>query len=401
MTNNLTVAIVGGGPAGLMAATILCEKGYKVDLFDRMPSVGRKFLLAGRGGLNLTHSDPLEKFVTQYRGREDIFASLLDNFKSDDTLAWATSLGIETFVGTSGRIFPKDFKAAPLLRAWVRDLRSKGVAFHVRHRWQGFDDAGNLVFDQGTYPASATILALGGASWPTMGSDGKWTKILEELEVGVAPLKPSNCGFLVDWSDKLKAGQEGMPLKNIALNFSGDRVIGDIVVTQYGIEGTPIYALSGPLRNEIEANGSAQIFIDLKPGLPWEEVREKLEKHRGKASLTNHLRKTLNLTKPAISLVLETTSAEDRTLVSTISKRIKATSLTLKGTSPIEEVISSAGGVQFNHLNDDLMLNKRPGVFIAGEMLDWEAPTGGYLLQGCFSTGVKAAQGAINWLENI
>jgi len=393
------VVIVGGGPAGLMAATVLCENGIQVDLFDRMPSVGRKFLLAGRGGLNLTHSDPLDTFVTHYRGREELFLKLLENFKSDDTLNWVKNLGIETFVGTSGRIFPKDFKAAPLLRAWVRDLRAKGVTFHMRHRWQGFDNEGNPVFDQGTYPASATILALGGASWPTMGSDGKWTKTLEELEVDVAPLKPSNCGFLVNWSDKLKTGQKGMPLKNIALNFEGERVLGDLVLSQYGIEGTPIYALSGPLREEIEANGSAQVFVDLKPDLVWEEVLEKLGKSRGKTSLTNHLRKTLNLTKPAMSLIMETTTAEDRTLINTISKRIKAAPLTLQGVRPIEEAISSAGGVEFKQLDDNLMLSQRPGVFVAGEMLDWEAPTGGYLLQGCFSTGVKAAQGVVDWLK--
>ncbi len=399
MTKKQTVAIVGGGPAGLMAATVLCQSGYKVDLFDRMPSVGRKFLLAGKGGLNLTHSEPLDDFVTRYRGRESFFSQLFEMFNSTDTVEWANGLGIETFIGTSGRIFPKDFKAAPLLRAWVRDLRAKGVSFHVRHRWLGFNQDGNLIFDQGTYAADATILALGGASWPTMGSDGRWVKVLKDKNISIAPLKPSNCGFVVNWSDKLKAGQEGMPLKNIALNFQGERVLGDVVLSEYGIEGTPIYALSGPLREEIETQGNGQIFLDLKPGFSWEEIHDKVTKKRGKSSFSNHLRKSLNLTKPAISLIMETTTAEERTVINTISKRIKATPITLQATRPIDEAISSAGGVKLKQLDDNLMISNLPGVFVAGEMLDWEAPTGGYLLQGCFSTGVKAAQGTISWLK--
>jgi len=396
------IAIIGGGPAGLMAATVLAEAGHKVHLFERMPSVGRKFLMAGKGGLNLTHSEPRDLFVTRYGKQAGRFNRYLEEFGPDEIIAFAKKLGIDTFIGTSGRVFPKDFKAAPLLRAWVRYLRSLDVEFHVRHCWTGFGDTNKPTFDhQGqskTFECSAVLLAFGGASWPKLGSDGGWVPLLEKRGVTIAPLKPSNCGFLVTWSDHLKSKHEGAPVKNIAVAFDGQRVEGEIVLTQYGLEGTPIYALSASLRDCLERQETAALSIDLKPNLDREQVAARLSKPRGKVSLSNFLRKALKLTPPAIALVMEATTPEQRQDITKLAETIKALPITVVGTRPIEEAISSAGGIAFDSLDDNLMIEKLPGVFAAGEMLDWEAPTGGYLLQGCFATGVHAAKGIMHYI---
>lgn len=395
------IAIIGGGPAGLMAATVLAEAGQTVHLFERMPSVGRKFLMAGKGGLNLTHSEPRDMFVTRYGKQAERFSHYLEEFGPEDIVAFAKKLGIDTFIGTSGRIFPKDFKAAPLLRSWVRYLRSLGVEFHVRHCWTGFD-GNNPIFDHlgqsKTVECSATILAFGGTSWPKLGSDGGWVPLLEKRGVSVAPLKPSNCGFLVGWSDHLKSKHEGAPVKNIALTFNNQRIEGEIVLTEHGLEGTPIYALSASLRDSLERQNAATLTIDLKPDLGHEQIASRLSKPRGKTSLSNFLRKSLKLTPPAIALVMEATSPEQRQDIAKLVDFIKALPITVIGTRPIEEAISSAGGIAFDSLDENLMIKKLPGVFAAGEMLDWEAPTGGYLLQGCFATGVHAAKGIMRYI---
>jgi len=397
------INIIGGGPAGLMAATLLVEAGQTVHLYERMPSVGRKFLMAGKGGLNLTHSEPRELFVTRYGKSQNQFAEYLAQFGPEDIVALANRLGIETFIGTSGRVFPKDFKAAPLLRAWVRHLKKLGVVFHVRHRWTGFNGEGLATFshlDQ-TVEAQgdATLLAFGGASWPKLGSDGGWTAILEAHGVDIAPLKPTNCGFTIAWGEKMMPKHEGAPVKNVALGFHGKRAEGEIVLAAYGIEGTPVYALSADLRDAIENKGEAVLSIDLKPGLSEQEVAKRLTKPRGKATLTNYLRKALKLSPPAIALLMERTTAEERGDQNSLANAIKALPLPLTAPRPIEEAISSAGGVRFSAVDENLMLKALPGVFVAGEMLDWEAPTGGYLLQGCFATGAQAARGIMAWRQ--
>jgi len=397
------INIIGGGPAGLMAATLLAEAGSAVHLYERMPSVGRKFLMAGKGGLNLTHSEPHELFITRYGKSQGQFAEYLARFGPDDIVALTNRLGIETFIGTSGRVFPKDFKAAPFLRAWVRHLKKLGVIFHVRHRWTGFNDQGVATFDhlgqQVETEGSATLLAFGGASWPRLGSDGGWISILETHGVDIAPLKPANCGFNIAWSEKMIPKHEGAPVKNVALAFQDKRIEGEIVLTAYGIEGTPVYALSADLRDTIETGGEAVLAIDLKPSLNKEDVVKRLMKPRGKATLTNFLRKALKLTPPAIALLMERTAPEERADQEKLASAIKALPLTLTAPRPIEEAISSAGGVRFTAVDENLMLKALPGVFVAGEMLDWEAPTGGYLLQGCFATGAYAAWGIMAWRQ--
>lgn len=399
-----TVAVIGGGPAGLMAAEVLSERGVKVDVYDAMPSFGRKFLMAGKGGLNLTHSEPFEKFVTRYgRQKIEIEKWLLD-FTPEQLRDWARKLGVETFIGTSGRVFPKQMKASPLLRAWLKRLGAAGVGFHPRHKWKGWNADQALRFEtpQGErlIQADAVILALGGGSWARLGSDGEWTGLLKQIGVEIAALRPSNCGFDVRWSDHLRAKFEGSPLKSVALSFKEFQQQGEFMVTQSGVEGGVIYSASALIRDEIELRGEATIYLDLAPDKTQAQVLEKLSKPRGSRSLASHLEKTLNLKGVKVALLHEFVSKDDLANVEKCAAFIKRLPLPLIAPRPLAEAISSAGGVMFEALDENLMLRHLRGVFCAGEMLDWEAPTGGYLLTACFASGRWAALGALKWLEN-
>ena len=399
------VAVIGAGPAGLIAAETLAVAGVRITVYDHMASPGRKFLMAGRGGLNLTHSEPLDAFLARYGTAAERLRPAIEAFPPGALRTWSEGLGQTTFVGTSGRVFPRALKASPLLRAWLRRLvASRGVGFAMRRRWTGWDAQGRLVFTTPSGDAAvevdATILALGGASWPRLGSDGSWVDILEQAGIAVAPLKPANCGFLVDWSDTIRERFAGTPLKRIALAFAGRSVRGEAMITTTGIEGGAVYAQSAPLRAAIAARGGATLFIDLRPDLDAGTLAARLARPRGKQSRATFLRKAAGLSPPAIALVNEAL-ARRRTGEPTageLAALIKALPLHLAGTAPIARAISTAGGVSFDAVDAQFMLRKKPGVFIAGEMLDWEAPTGGYLLTACFATGVAAARGALKWL---
>jgi len=384
------VAVIGAGPAGLMAAERLAQAGRAVAVYDRMPSVGRKFQLAGRGGLNLTHSEPLGRFLEHYGPARPALAPAIGAFPPDALRAWCAGLGHETFVGSSGRVFPRSFKATPLLRAWLGRLAGLGVRFHMGHRWIGWDGAGALRFTAASgevvvHPA-ATVLALGGASWPRLGSDGGWVDLLRARGVVVSPLRPANCGFLHAWSPVFRARFAGEPLKRIAATFGGVTVRGEAMLTEDGIEGGVVYALSRLLRDAIDAEGSATLLLDLRPDLDATALAQRLGGHG--QSLANALRKG-GLASAAAGLVREVEA------VGTLAERVKTLPLRLVGTRPIERAISSAGGVALAELDDGFMLRRLPGVFAVGEMLDWEAPTGGYLLQVAFSTGLAAARAIV------
>ena len=394
-----TVAVIGAGPAGLMAAERLATVGLRVVVHERMPSVARKFLMAGRGGLNLTHSEPMEPFLDRYdapaRAR---ISGWLDAFSPADLTAWAEGLGQETFVGSSGRVFPKAMKASPLLRAWLARLEGLGVEIRTRSRWTGWQDQA-LTFDTPDgerieHPA-AVVLALGGASWPRLGSDGAWVPTLEGQGVAVSPLVPANAGLDAAWSDILIERFAGQVLKPATLTFGDQTVRGEMVVTRYGVEGGAIYALSAPLRAAIAAEGSATLVIDLRPDLTEDALAERLGRPRGKDSMTNHLRKAGGLSPVAIALLREI--GEIPPGAPKLAKRIKAIRIRLTGIQGLERAISTAGGVRFDALDPSLMLTARPGVFVAGEMIDWEAPTGGYLLQASLASGVVAANGVLQW----
>jgi uncharacterized flavoprotein (TIGR03862 family) len=370
-----------------------------------MPSLGRKFLLAGRGGLNLTHSEPLERFLTRYGAIDPLLRRAIEHFPPDALRAWAEALGQETFVGSSGRVFPKAMKASPLLRVWLRRLGELGVRVALRHRWTGWSTDGKLRFSHdgrdAEVAADITILALGGASWPRLGSDASWTEALAARCVAIAPLQPSNCGFTVAWSEAMRR-VEGAPLKRIALTFGHTSTRGEAIVTGSGLEGGAVYALSARLRDAIARDGSALLTIDLRPDIDAAALAAKLSAPRGKQSLSNVLRKALKLPPVATALLHEATTARGRPLASlrpeALAALIKAVPVHLTGVQPIAGAISTAGGVRFDTLDAHCMLKALPGVFAAGEMLDWEAPTGGYLLQACFATGVAAAEGALAWL---
>jgi uncharacterized flavoprotein (TIGR03862 family) len=391
------VAVIGAGPAGLMAAERLARAGYAVTVYDRMPSVGRKLLMAGRGGLNLTHSEPLPAFLARYGEAAGWLTPLIEAFPPAQLTAWAEALSQPTFVGSSGRVFPKALKASPLLRAWLAELARLGVTIRPRHDWRGWTESGALRFatpdGEITSRPVATILALGGASWPRLGSDGAWTPLLDD----VAPFRPSNVGFDVAWSQVLLARFEGQPLKNIAIRFEGATARGDAMVTRHGLEGGAVYALSAPLRDAISATGEAKIVLDLRPDQDLEALIARLDHARPGASLANRLRKT-GLSPLEASLLRETAGPGLPIVAKALAKRIKDVRLTLTGVQPIARAISSAGGLRRSALDENLMLTARPGVFAAGEMLDWEAPTGGYLLQASFATGLRAAEGVMGWL---
>jgi uncharacterized flavoprotein (TIGR03862 family) len=406
-TSQIQAAIIGAGPAGLMAAETLALGGAAVTVYDAMPSVGRKFLMAGRGGLNLTHSEPLPAFLARYREAEPRLAAAIEAFPPGRLQAWCEALGQPTFVGTSGRIFPKSLKASPLLRAWLRKLDAMGVSFSMRHRWTGWDDSGRLLFQtpegEKAVEAGATVLALGGASWPRLGSDGGWVETVRGKGVGVSPIKPANCGFIVNWSDIFRERFEGAPLKGIALSFAGRGARGDAVITRDGIEGGAVYALSAELRDAILTSGQATLHIALRPDITPDDLIKRLSVPRGKQTLSNWLRKAAALSPVAIGLLQEAAIVSSVSLASLpaekLAELINAVPIQLTSIVSIARAISSAGGIAFDELDADFMLRRLPGVFAAGEMLDWEAPTGGYLLQACFATGFAAGKGALQWLD--
>jgi uncharacterized flavoprotein (TIGR03862 family) len=399
-------AVIGGGPAGLMAAEVLLAGGMAVDLYDGMPSVGRKFLLAGKGGLNITHAEPSEKFLIRYGTRRTVFESMLNAFGAAQLQNWVHGLGIETFVGTSQRVFPKEMKAAPLLRAWLHRLRGAGLRIHARHRWTGWNADGALVFStpQGevTVATSCTLFALGGCSWARLGSDGAWVPLFEARGVPVAPLRPANCGFEVAWSAHLRERYAGQPLKAVLASFTDAKGVthqrnGEFVVSNYGVEGSLIYALSAPLRDTIAAKGHAMLHLDLLPDHDPARVLAEVSHPRGSRSLTTHLQSRLGLKGIKAGLLREALTAAEMNDAQKLAAAIKSLPLTLTAARPIDEAISSAGGVPFEALDEQLMVKKLPGVFCAGEMLDWEAPTGGYLLTACFASGRAAGKGALRW----
>ncbi|MFA4994189.1 MAG: TIGR03862 family flavoprotein [Bdellovibrionales bacterium] len=405
--NSFDIIIVGAGPGGLMAAQILAEAGCAVTIYDRMPSPGRKFLMAGRGGLNLTHSEDLETFVSRYGEAAEWLAPSIKKFSPEALRGWCEKLGQTTFIGSSGRIFPTGFKSTPLLRAWLRHLDSLGVKFLFRRQWVGWNDGDEFLFKSSdgettAVKASAALLALGGASWPRLGSDGNWGPLLKERKIAVAPLRPANCGFVVNWSKQLIQRCEGQPIKSLRAIFGDKSIRGEAMITSAGIEGGVIYALSSVLREAIEKHGIATLHLDLRPDLSLEQLTKKLEAPQKGQSRSTFLRKSAGMSPVAISLVQEflhknAKAAESPTRLAFL---IKALPLTLTAPLPLARAISTAGGICRSSLDKNFMLIEKPGVFAAGEMLDWEAPTGGYLLQATFSTAVAAAEGMMKWLES-
>lgn len=388
------IAIIGAGPAGLMAAETLALAGCAAEIFERMPSPARKLLIAGRGGLNLTHSEPLERFLTRYREAAPHLAPHIRAFPPAALAAWCEGLGQPVFTGSSGRVFPRAMKASPLLRAWLARLAAHGVALRARQVFEGFAADGGILVSGRSVAADAVILACGGASWPRLGSDGAWAASLPE--VPVTPFSPANMGFRIAWSEHLRSRFAGTPLKRIALRFGDETQRGEAVVTEAGIEGGAVYALSAPLREAIARGGQAILLLDLRPDLDAAECGRRLAAPRGGQSLSNHLRRALTLPPVAVALVQE--ALHGGAARADLATLVKALPLRLTAPMPIERAISSAGGLSWAALDERLMLRARPGVFAAGEMLDWEAPTGGYLLQACFATGIAAARGALAWL---
>ena len=412
MMHSPAIAVIGGGPAGLMAAEAAVEGGAKVDLYDAMPSVGRKFLLAGKGGLNLTHGESLERLLERYGERRTELEPLLRAFGPGELRTWAQGLGVDTFAGSSGRVFPVDMKAAPLLRAWLARLRAAGVRLHVRHRWSGWSEeesgTGALRFvtprGERTARADATVLALGGGSWPQLGSDGAWAGVLEARGVAVAPLRPSNCGFDIGWSPYFRGRFAGEPVKTVVASFTDSdgrkhRQPGEFIVTDTGIEGGLVYALSAPLRASIAATGAAVLELDLVPDRSADRLVKELSHPQGRRSMASHMQSRSGLKGVKVGLLREIVTAQHFADPKHLVNSIKSLPLKLVAARPLAEAISTGGGVAFDVLDENLMLRALPGVFCAGEMLDWEAPTGGYLLTACFATGRAAGAGALRWLN--
>ncbi len=404
---NKCVVVIGGGPAGLMAAEVACAAGLEVEVHEAKGSVGRKFLIAGKGGLNLTHSEPMPAFVRRFRERSVEVGGWLREFDADALREWARGLGVETFIGSSGRVFPSDLKAAPLLRGWVRRLRESGVRFHVQHRWLGWKgDALRFATPEGETErhADAVILALGGGSWPQLGSDGAWQALLAARGIEVAPLQAANCGFDIDWSEHLASRHAGAPLKPVVAHWRDaegreHELQGECVVSADGIEGSLIYALSAELREAITRNGHATLQLDLAPGRSLERLQKELAKPRGHRSVSEHLRRQAGIEGIKAALLYEVLDKSQRDNPALLARTIHRLSLTLKRPRPLTEAISSAGGVRLEAMDGKLMLKALPGTFCAGEMLDWEAPTGGYLLSACFASGHRAGKGAVAWLK--
>lgn len=395
------VAIIGAGPAGLIAAERLAGEGFAVDVYERMPSVARKFLMAGRGGLNLTHSEPLDTFLARYREAQGWLEPSIRAFPPSDLIQWSEELGQETFTGSSGRVFPKSMKASPLLRAWLARLDASGVTIHTRQDWRGFDDAGRLLIagpDRAQRPieADAVVLALGGASWPRLGSTGRWTGWLQARGVEITPFAPANAGFTIDWSDVFRDRFAGQPFKAASFTHAGQRVRGEAMITAYGIEGGAIYALSASLRRAIARDGRAVLTLDLAPDMAQANLSARLAGAKPGQSLSNTLRKQARLSALSVSLLRE--AGEVPRDSADLAARIKACPVTLSGMQGLERAISSAGGIARDAVDERFMLKALPGMFVAGEMLDWEAPTGGYLLQASFATGIAAARGVTGWL---
>ena len=403
------IAVIGGGPAGLMAAEVAAQGGAQVDLYDAMPSVGRKFLLAGKGGLNLTHSEPFETFLSRYGPHQEQLAPMIRSFGPEAIREWAAGLGVQTFIGTSGRIFPIDMKAAPLLKAWLRRLRQLGTRFHVRHRWSGWDEQGALLFQTPTgrqsANADAVILALGGASWPQLGSDASWVPLLQARGVDISPLRPANCGFDVVWSPFFKSTFAGHPVKSVALcqeKPDGSRHIrkGEFVITETGVEGSLIYTVAATLRDRIEREGHAVLTIDLAPDREQATLVRELSRPRDKRTMATHLRRHAGISGVKSALLRECIPRGTFADSAALAKSIKSLPIMLRTPRPLDEAISTAGGIRFEGLDEQLMCRGCPGVFCAGEMLDWEAPTGGYLLSACLATGRTVGSGALQWLKS-
>ena len=406
-----TVAVIGGGPAGLMAAEVLSQAGVKVNLYDAMPSVGRKFLMAGKGGLNITHAEPFDTFLSRYGRHQAFIKPMLEAFGAGALRAWADDLGIKTFIGSSGKVFPADMKAAPLLRAWLHRLRADGVRFYLRHQWLGWKNGDNGILQFSTpegekqVSADALVLALGGGSWAKLGSTGAWVPLLVQRGVIVAPLQPSNCGFDVGWSAVFSSRFAGQPLKSVQASFVASTGAtfcqpGELVVTAGGVEGSLIYKMSALVREQIAVTGSATIYLDLAPGKSRQFLLERLSVLRGKRSMANHLRQRLGIDALKVGLLREVLLKGEFDDPVRLCAAIKALPIKLVAARPIDEAISSAGGVSFKALDEHLMIRSLPGVFCAGEMLDWEAPTGGYLLTACLAGGRVAGLGALAWLQN-
>ena len=399
-----TVAIIGGGPAGLMAAELISKQGIKVDVYDAMPSVGRKLLMAGKSGLNITHSDPFDVFASRYGKRRPQIEPMLKEFGSNQLREWVHSFGIQTFIGTSGRVFPFGMKASPLLRAWLTRLNASNVTVHLRHKWTGFLPDGSLHFNTPdgdvTIKPDVVVLALGGGSWSRLGSSGEWGPWLKQAGAEVEALRPANCGFDVAWSEHFREKFDGHPVKTVILSFGDFQGQGEFIITKDGVEGGLIYVASALMRDEIEKNGKAIMLLDLKPDRTLEWLKDKLSKPRGKRSMASFLEKTLGIRGVKAGLLREFVSKDDFIDAEKLAVFIKALPVPVISPRPLDEAISSAGGVTFESLDENLMLKSTPGVFCAGEMLDWEAPTGGYLLTACISSGYAAGKGVLKWLDN-
>ncbi|MBV2184425.1 MAG: TIGR03862 family flavoprotein [Rhizobium sp.] len=395
------IAIIGGGPAGLMAAEQLSRAGHKVTVYEAMPTVARKFLLAGKSGLNITHAEPYERFVSRFGSAADLLRPMLDGFTPQDVRDWADGLGTETFTGTSGRVFPTVMKASPLLRAWLKRLEAKGVAILTRHRWIGFDGNACRIdtpHGQQTVEADAVLLALGGASWPRLGSNAVWVPWLQAKGIEVAPFRPANCGFDCAFSETFVERFAGEPVKSVTATSAAGTTQGEFVISRNGIEGSLIYAHSSALRDALERDGTASLVLDLTPGRTVEKLTRDLERQDAKASFSNRLRKGAGLDGVKAALLRELVADASRLDPRRLAETIKALPLPVVSTRPIAEAISSAGGITFESIDKDLMLKALPGIFVAGEMLDWEAPTGGYLLTACLASGRTAAHGIEHWL---
>lgn len=401
------IAIIGAGPAGLMAAEQLSSKGYSVSVYDQMPLPGRKFLMAGRGGLNLTHSETFDHFLTRYGDAQDFLAPHLRAFSPHDMRAWCDGLGEASFIGSSGRVFPKSFKASPLLRAWLQRLETKGVQFYMRHEWKGWTDKGDLRFQspddrEVVVRADAVVLALGGASWPRLGATGLWRNLFKDRGIALTPFTASNVGVTVPWSEYFISRFAGKPLKRLILSCGPHHAQGEAMIANYGLEGGALYALGAALREALQREGTATLILDLRRDISESELTARLKKPRGKKSLSTFLSSAAGLDPQSVALLRESFLTRGEPLpveAQSLAQSIKACQITVRGMQGLDRAISSAGGLARDEVNTVLMIKKMPGVFVAGEMIDWDAPTGGYLLQACFSTAVTASRGVIDWLQ--